>query len=430
MLNMNSLPYEIVIRCFPYLSTEVLTNIILLENIPDIILEAAANNLNYLWYAKRIRGIYGDVIGGIEDHYETDFDRFLHIHKTLEKKSFKCPLRFHYTWENIFEMQQNLDEINLAYSGQKLCVHVDLIGQALQICPTFSDHDINLKITSLSLKTFFSHFECSIDLNKFPNLETFYGSRCKMWVYRDHPSLKNLYLNKVTFSSLPTNLKKLVAKWCKIRMNENHPKLEALRVLDLNCKEEPFNYSSLMRILWNKDLEHFSFIGQGVTDEDEIFSMLGPKVTSFGFSGSSFSRIPTSIRSLNCNGNVLFHNRIGSQDLSAFTHMTSLTFDVQQGSIDGLQLPPNLLKLSIAYAEFEDLAKVEFPPTIVDLELRHCQIESTAGWLKPARLKRLSLQYNKLSSFNAILPCCEFLSLRSNSLMELRLKLPFLSIST
>ena len=425
-MSLNSLPYEIISSCFSYLDTEDLINIILLESIhlkPPL----GAEYQEGLEVIKGFGGIEGiEGIESTEAYYETNFDRSLQIHKKKKKQARKRPLWSHCTWKDFFQMHQNLDEINMAYNGQKLGIHVELENPIFKNYPVFSDHEINLKVTCLSFKA----WKFPIDLNNFPKLETFYGDGCEISVDHYHPSLKYLYFYRVTFSSLPTNLKKLVAKWCKIRMNENHPKLEALRVLDLNCKEEPFNYSSLMRILWNKDLEHFSFIGQGVTDEDEIFSMLGPKVTSFGFSGSSFSRIPTLIRSLNCNGNVLFHNRIGLQDLSAFTHMTSLTFDVQQGSIDGLQLPPNLLKLSIAYAEFEDLAKVEFPPTIVDLELRHCQIELTAGWLKPARLKRLSLQYNKLSSFNAILPCCEFLSLRSNSLMELRLKLPFLSIST
>ena len=54
-MRLNDLPREIVSRCFSYLSTDLLTDIILLENIPDIILEVAADNLNNLWYFKRFR---------------------------------------------------------------------------------------------------------------------------------------------------------------------------------------------------------------------------------------------------------------------------------------------------------------------------------------------------------------------------------------
>lgn len=116
----------------------MLTNIILLENIPDIILEAAANNLNHLWYSKQIRGIirepneFIERIEGAEAYYETNFDPFLRINKILEEKSLKCPLWFHCTWKNIFEMQQNLDVIDLVFNGQKLGVHADLEDAAFQ----------------------------------------------------------------------------------------------------------------------------------------------------------------------------------------------------------------------------------------------------------------------------------------------------------
>ena len=42
----------------------------------------------------------------------------------------------------------------------------------------------------------------------------------------------------------------------------------------------------------------------------------------------------------------------------------------------------------------------------------------TDGWLKPARLKRLSLPENELTSFKAFLPCCEYLSLEGESTLE------------
>ena len=79
MMSMNSLPYEKLHFAF-------LTNIILLENISDDVLEAAANNLNHLWYSKRTRGVEDNEIAGIEAYYENHFDRFLHIHKLLEKR--------------------------------------------------------------------------------------------------------------------------------------------------------------------------------------------------------------------------------------------------------------------------------------------------------------------------------------------------------
>ena len=81
MMSLNPLPCEIVTRCFSYLSTELLTDIILLENIPDHILQAAADNLNHLWYSKRILGVEkerlegSEGIQGIEAYYETGFNR-------------------------------------------------------------------------------------------------------------------------------------------------------------------------------------------------------------------------------------------------------------------------------------------------------------------------------------------------------------------
>ena len=80
-------------------------------------------------------------------HFETEFDRFLRIHKVLEKKSITRPLWFHYKWENIFEMRRNLDEINSVYRGQKLGISADLTDMSSKCVRFFSDHDINRKIT-------------------------------------------------------------------------------------------------------------------------------------------------------------------------------------------------------------------------------------------------------------------------------------------
>ena len=287
-MNINSLPYEIVTSCFSYLNTELLSNIILLENIDDHIVRAVADHLNHLCYSKRTLGIYGGTIrgiegiAGIETYYETDFDRFLRIHKILEEKSLKCPLWFHCSWNHTFQMLQSLDEIKLVYNGQELGIHGTLMGKELQDYSIFSDHDINLKITCLSLSF---AYNCSINLDNFPKLKSFYGETCETIVDNNHPSLENLYLREVTFSSLPINLIKLFAKRCWIKMNESHPKLEALTVLALEGTQEPFNYSSLLRILWNGNLEHFSYIGYEVTDVDELISMIGPKVLHFGFAG-------------------------------------------------------------------------------------------------------------------------------------------------
>ena len=55
-MTLADLPRKLLTRCFSYLSTDLLTDIILLENIPDNILEAAADNLN-LWYANKLRDI-------------------------------------------------------------------------------------------------------------------------------------------------------------------------------------------------------------------------------------------------------------------------------------------------------------------------------------------------------------------------------------
>lgn len=439
-MSLNTLPYEIVARCFSYSSAELLTDIILLENISDNILQAAAENLDNLWYSKRVRGVEKERVESTEAYYETDFDRFLRIHKILEEKSLKCPLWFHFTWKNIFEMHQNLDEINLVCNGQKLGIHADLEDGAFQYYPILSDHDINLKITCLSLKTSYIHFERCIDLNNFPRLETFYGYNCEISVDHNHLSLKNVYLDQVTFSSLPTNLVKLVASRCCIRMSESHLKLKALKVLALECTLEPFNCSSLVRSLWNEHLEHFSCIGQGVTDEDEIFSKLGSKMKSLKLVGSISARVPTQLCSLySINGENL-------ETLTAFSHMRSLILWEPSGNInscklplnllelilylpgeiDSLEFPLNLLKLSITSAKFKDLTKVEFPPKLIDLEVELCDITLTTGWLKPAQLKNLSLARNKLSSFNAFLPCCEHLCLKYNKIKEVRIEAPFL----
>ena len=91
-------------------------------------------------------------------------------------------------------MKKDLDEINLVYNGQKLGIRVDFKDPAFQVYPIFSDHDINLKITCLSLNPFPGYF---IDLNDFPKLETFYGECCELRVDPSHPSLKTVILNLV-----------------------------------------------------------------------------------------------------------------------------------------------------------------------------------------------------------------------------------------
>ena len=438
-MNTNSLPYEVITRCFSYLSTKLLVKILLLENIPDHIVESAAENCNNLWYSKRIRSDKKQKVEGSKAYYERDFDQLLRIHKIFEEKAHKRPLWFHYTWENVIDMQQNLDEINLAYNGQDLGIHAYLADPAFQICPTFSDHDINLKVTCLSLKTSFPYFRCCIDLNNFPKLETFYGERCEISVDYNHPSLKNFYLDRVTFSSLPIKLKKLVAKECYIRMKENHPKLEALTTLVLENTREPADSSSLVRVLWNENLETFSYIGERVADEDEIFSMPCPKLTSLGKAGPIPAAIPMQLSSLISIKGGRFKN------LTSFTHMTSLTLREPKGNINSLELPPNLLeltlyrptgeidslifpfslvKLSIRDAKFKDLSNVDLPPKIVDLELLGCELTLTVGWLKPVLLKKLSLAGNQLSSFTASLPCCEFLCLSFNKIKKVEIEAP------
>ena len=449
-MNLDDLPCEVITHCFSYLSTKHLVKILLLENISENILQVVAENCNHLWHSKQIRGIDIRTIEGTEDieriqgiegtgvYTETDFDQFLQIHKILEKKSLKCPLWFHCRWENIFEMEKDLDEINMVYNGQKLGIRVDFKDPAFQVYPIFSEHDINLKITCLSLNPFRGY---CIDLNNFPKLETFYGEKCEIRVDHSHPSLKTVILNLVTFSTLPTNLIKLFARDCTIRMNENHPKLEALKVLSLKCEREPFSFSSLVRTLWNKDLEHFSYIGQGAIEEDEVLTMVGPKVTSLGFSGSISAKIPSLLSSLYSlyGGNL--------KKLTDFSHLSSLTLWQPSGNINDCKLPPNLLdltlyrprgiigynfflpmslrKLSVQWAHFQDLEDF-FPPEIVDLELICCEIELINEWLKPARLKRLSLETNAVSTFKAFLPCCEYLCLSDNALTEFEIEAPVL----
>ena len=437
-MNLDTLPNEIVTRCFSYLSTELLTDIILLDNIPDQIVQAVAENLNHLWYSERFPTFENYKISSIEAYYETDFNRFLRIHKVLEEKSLKCPLWFHFNLENIYRMHQGIDQVNLVYNGQKLGIHADINDEALEHYPIFLDHDINLKITSLSLNVL---EPLCIDLNNFPKLETFYGEACEITVDYTHPSLKNIDLERGTFSTLPVNLTKLVATECFISMDENHPKLASLTTLVLEQTRVLGDCFSLLSVLWNENLETFSYIDENARSMDEIFSMIGPKVTDFRFAGSFSSSIPKLLRSLySINGESL-------ENLIAFTHMSSLTLwepsDIIKscrlppkllnltlvkpiGEIDSLKFPPNLLKLSITGAKFKDLAKVDFPPKIVDLELLDCHIKLTVGWLKPARLKRLSLESNKLSSFKADLPCCEFLYLKDNSLTDVKIEAPVL----
>ena len=391
-MKLNEFPREILMRCFSYVSTDRLTDIILLENIPDKVIEAAANNLNHIWYANRLRDIEENAI--IQDHYETsfdhdkisygrnhletDFDRFVKIHKILEKKSIR-PLWFHYRWETIFEMRRNLDEINSAFKGRGIRINADLRDMKSSPARFWSDHYMNLKITCLSVWA-----SDLLHLNDFPNLETFYGKNCTITVDYTHPSLKTMVLQNVRFSSLPVDLKKLVARNCHISMEEDHPKLKGLQVLDL---QEIYagGRSFLLQKLWNKDLETFSYTegidymngdSHLVINLNDVMSMIGPKVTNFGFASSSFSSLPRLLRSLYSNHvrNDWSENRISLYDWTAFTHMTSLTIFGLPGEIDALELPPNLLKLSITCARFNDINSISFPPGIVDLELESCGI--------------------------------------------------------
>lgn len=219
----------------------------------------------------------------------------------------------------------------------------------------FSEHDLTFKITCLSISPKIP-YDIFIDLNDFLYLETFYGKNCEIVVDHDHSSLENLYLERVTFSTLPIKLIKLAASYeCCIKIRADHPKLPALRVLAIEFIEEPVYCTSILRVHWNENLEFFSYYNRNETNMDEIFSMIGPRVESFEFFRRFSSMIPTLLRSLSfvegtkCN-------------LTAFTHMTSLTLDLPIGEIDSLKYPPNLLKLLIADAKFKDLANVEFPP--------------------------------------------------------------------
>ena len=437
-MSLNSLPYEIISSCFSYLDTEDLINIILLESIhlkPPLGAE----------YQEGLEGIKGfggiEGIEGIESteaYYETNFDRFLQIHKIFEKKAHKHPLWFHCTWKDFFQMHQNLDEINMAYNGQKLGIHVELENPIFKNYPVFSDHEINLKVTCLSFKA----WKFPIDLNNFPKLETFYGDGCEISVDHYHPSLKYLYFYRVTFSSLPTNLIKLEAKSCIIRMCQSHQKLTALKVLTLEHTQRPFDCSSLVRLLWNKNLERFAYYyDRGAIEEDELFSMLGPKLTSLGFCGLISPRIPRLIRSLFSVHGGSFENLIDFSHLSSLTlwvtkeniescklppNLLNLVVDLPRGKIDSLELPLSLLKLTFMNLKFEDLENFNFPPRIVDLALNNCEITLTVGWLKPARLKRLSLWGNELSTLKAVLPCCEALYLKYNSLTDVEIEAPVL----
>lgn len=188
-------------------------------------------------------------------------------------------------------------------------------------------------------------------------------------------------------------------------------------------------------------METFSYIDENATNMDGNVSMIGPRVSNFGFSGSFSSNIPTLLRSLySVNGASL-------ENLIAFTHLSSLTLwepssNINScklppkllnlklfeptGEIENLKFPPNLLKLSISLAKFKDFAKVDFPAKLVDLELLNCDIKLTVGWLIPAQLKRLSLASNKLSSFHAVLPCCEFLCLSGNYIRSVQIEAPVL----
>ena len=136
--------------------------------------------------------------------------------------------------------------------------------------------------------------------------------------------------------------------------------------------------------------------------------------------------IPTLLRTLNFEHShpCVIDNRDKLYDLTAFTNMTSLTMVLPPRLTDPLKLPPNLLKLSISCTQLHN--RISFPPGIVDLELSYCGTMLTDGWLLPARLKRLSLHHNELSSFNAVLHCCEYLSLEGNPLQELEIEAPVL----
>ena len=136
--------------------------------------------------------------------------------------------------------------------------------------------------------------------------------------------------------------------------------------------------------------------------------------------------IPTLLRTLNFRYvyTPWSDDRDKLYDLTAFTNMTSLTMVLPPRLTDPLKLPPNLLKLSISCTQLHN--RISFPPGIVDLELSYCGTMLTDGWLLPARLKRLSLHHNELSSFNAVLHCCEYLSLEGNPLQELEIEAPVL----
>ena len=73
---LDTLPNEIVTRCFSYLSTELLTDIILLDNIPDQIVQAVAENLNHLWYSERFPTFENTKIPSIEPTNETNSTQF------------------------------------------------------------------------------------------------------------------------------------------------------------------------------------------------------------------------------------------------------------------------------------------------------------------------------------------------------------------
>lgn len=120
----------------------------------------------------------------------------------------------------------------------------------------------------------FNYSRCCIDLNNFP-IGDFLWHNLPDKGWPRPPQLEELISQPCDYPKLPINLIKLVAKNCLITMNENHPKLEALTVLALEDTFTPFDSSAIVRVLWNKHLEHFSYINLAGRKYD-VLSMLGP----------------------------------------------------------------------------------------------------------------------------------------------------------
>lgn len=409
-MNLELFPPEILNRCFFYLDTEFLIQVILDGGVPHKIFLAAAINLKQYWFSDNDEILYSNHLANSGAICETNWNRFNLVHKKIRAKSLVTPLWFQYSLDSHYERNRMLDQLK-NFAGEDFRIHCSLKDICLKRYSAIPS-PLWLALTHLSVDDW---NESILNLNDFSRLREFHGCGCEIIVTNSHLTLQKMNLNQVVFDSLPIQLKELVAVECTINLSNEHPCLCNLDVLIVDKIKSSIEPIKVLKKLWNHHISKFSFRNNNI-DEEEVVSMLTPSMKHICFDGP--------VISLNLNNlSVLTLSELNQPlNLSSLRKLHTFVVDLLKIRLHSLKLSPNLLKLSIRASNNkpQNISDFKLPISLIHFELTNCGISLTDGWTFP-NISRLTLNDTLLEQVNLHLPCCKELLLQSNRITNVEL---------